>query len=521
VSTGVDKNDPHAVSAQESQGNPLQMGVTELLQLARKAFDERRRTDCMPILNVILKLDPENNDARAMQSWIRADLDRELQHVRALLARLNKHEMLYNDARLMIQRVLDVDPDNKAAEALLQEIDSELNREEPTPKVPTQAPEVLRVPQREYPEREYPEVELDHRRGSFRFRLVILLLVLLAGFGVARYVSLPWSADDRAGETPTTSSSPSGQPNTDGLGTLEVVADDGIEVFVNDQSIGTAPIAPLQYKPGEYELKYKFQGVDVGQEKLTITAGQMTQNSTRSLLGSVELFVVPSSETVMQIDDSAPMPVPTHATVRPGSHRLTFMAPGYETQSVFVSVPAGVRRNVSAILMPVIPGATAKPRSETAGAQKSSKPAAATAPSNNAAPDGAGAKGRLAISSALPVDIYLDNNLVGSTPVTLELPAGTYTFEYRYGNLRKTAVNVIKGNEDTRATVTFEIPLRIESTSQAEVLIDGVQRQSLGQTPINAARVPIGSTLVFRAPGFPEKRHTVAENDTVIRVAFP
>src|SRR5262249_18302819 len=132
-----------------------------------------------------------------------------------------------------------------------------------------------------------------------------------------------------------------------------------------------------------------------------------------------------------------------------------------------------------------------------------------------------GGKGTLAVSSLLPVDIYLDNNHLGTTPVTLELPSGTYTFEYRYGNLRKSGVNVIKSNELTRATVVFEATLQINSTPAAEVSIAGIQSRVLGQTPLTSVRLPIGSTLLFRTPGYPEKSYTVTEKDTTISMVFP
>jgi hypothetical protein len=129
--------------------------------------------------------------------------------------------------------------------------------------------------------------------------------------------------------------------------------------------------------------------------------------------------------------------------------------------------------------------------------------------------------GTLAVSSLLPVDIYIDNNHVGTTPVTLELPVGTYTMEYRYGNLRKTAMNVIRGNEVTRATVVFEVTVQITSTPQAEVFLGGILPKAIGTTPLTAVQVPIGSTLMFRTSGFAEKTYTVTEKDTTISMVFP
>jgi len=131
------------------------------------------------------------------------------------------------------------------------------------------------------------------------------------------------------------------------------------------------------------------------------------------------------------------------------------------------------------------------------------------------------ATGTLAVSSLLPVEIYLENNHVGTTPVTLELPVGAHTLEYRYGNLRKTGVIVIRGSEVTRASVVFEVTVQITSTPQAEVSLSGIQTKVLGTTPLTGVRVPIGSSLIFRTPGNPEKTYTVTEKDTTISIVFP
>src|SRR5262249_36202098 len=151
------------------------------------------------------------------------------------------------------------------------------------------------------------------------------------------------------------------EPATASFGTLEIAVDDGVDVFVNDQYLGTAPITPIRSKPAEYELLYKFDRTDLGREKVTVAAGQLSHNSIRSLLGSLELLVLPASNTVMQLDDKPAVPVSTHLMVRPGKHRLTFTAGGYQPQTVFVSVVPGKPHNVSVILQPVIIGSPPSP----------------------------------------------------------------------------------------------------------------------------------------------------------------
>jgi len=179
---------------------------------------------------------------------------------------------------------------------------------------------------------------------------------------------------------------------------------------------------------------------------------------------------------------------------------------------------AGQARNVTVVLQPAILGSP-----QTAAPSRPPAQNAPTAANNtrNDVPAVASGTGTLAVSSLLPVDIYIDNNYVGTTPVTLELPVGSYTVEYRYGNLRKTAVNVIRGNEVTRATVVFEVTVQITSTPQAEVALGGIQPRVIGTTPLTSVRVPIGSSLIFRTPGFTEKSYTVTEKDSTISMVFP
>jgi hypothetical protein len=346
---------------------------------------------------------------------------------------------------------------------------------------------------------------------------------LLSIIAFVRYRGIPrWFTSESAVATAANDSNVQGESNafdtTASSGTLEIVIDEGIDVFVNDQYAGTAPIAPIKSNPGTYQLSYHFGGMDIGREQVTVAAGQLTRNSMRGFLGSLEIFVLPATNTVMQLDDNPAVPIQTHVAVRPGNHRLTFTAAGYQPSTVSVSAVAGQARNVTVVLQPAILGSPQ--------ATAPSRPPAQNAPTaaNNArndVPAVASGTGTLAVSSLLPVDIYIDNNYAGTTPVTLELPVGSYTVEYRYGNLRKTAVNVIRGNEVTRATVVFEVTVQITSTPQAEVSLGGIQPKVIGTTPLTSVRVPIGSSLIFRTPGFAEKSYTVTEKDSTISMVFP
>jgi hypothetical protein len=135
--------------------------------------------------------------------------------------------------------------------------------------------------------------------------------------------------------------------------------------------------------------------------------------------------------------------------------------------------------------------------------------------------DVSASNGTLALSSPTTVDIYKDDAYLGSLPVSLELPAGMHTLEYRHGNLRQIGTHVVKSSEITRSRITFDVNVQINSRPWATVFLDGVERKSLGQTPLSGVLVPIGGVLVFENPQFPEKRYRVTGNETGIQVVFP
>jgi len=129
--------------------------------------------------------------------------------------------------------------------------------------------------------------------------------------------------------------------------------------------------------------------------------------------------------------------------------------------------------------------------------------------------------GTLAVSSPTSTDIYKDDTYLGSAPVSLALPAGSQTLEYRHGTLRKFVTHVINGNETTKAMITFDVTVQINSRPWAEVFLDGVDRKDLGQTPLSGVRVPIGGVLTFQNPQFQTKKYRVTGNETGIQIVFP
>jgi hypothetical protein len=217
------------------------------------------------------------------------------------------------------------------------------------------------------------------------------------------------------------------------------------------------------------------------------------------------------------------------------AHRNTFTAP-YVAKAP-TAAPTVVRESAA-----VVPVASPEPSSSVAATETPVRPAMPVpfaalvepaskrevVPANPAAVVKSNAQsaahletGTLAVSSAATVDIYRGDQLVGSAPTTLVLPAGSQTIEYRHQDLRKSMTYVIKANETTTAMVNFDVTVQINAKPWAQVFIDGLQRRSLGQTPLSDVRVPIGSNLVFENPNFPGKSYRITGKETEIRVTFP
>jgi hypothetical protein len=147
-----------------------------------------------------------------------------------------------------------------------------------------------------------------------------------------------------------------------------------------------------------------------------------------------------------------------------------------------------------------------------------SLPRVETAPIDVIAPSD---MGKLAVSSPTAADIYMRGQYLGSTPTTLQLPAGRQTLEYRHGNLRTVLTSQVKANETTAVSVTFPVTVQINAKPWAQVFLDDGAKRPLGQTPLSGVTVPIGSILAFENPNFASKSYRITESDTAIQVNFP
>ena len=238
----------------------------------------------------------------------------------------------------------------------------------------------------------------------------------------------------------------------------------------------------------------------------------------RSLVRAAVLVLL--SAIVLGITvDSLVKPSTTPKPVKASVRASTSVDSSEQIQNVNAPEPelSWLTNSVETVPVPVpIPPATEKPLNTYKSSAVVPPPPAANEPQ----PVIAAAAGTLAVSSPTSVDIYKDDAYLGAAPVSLELPAGTHTLEYRHGSLRKYVTHVINSNETTKTMITFDVSVQINSKPWAAVFIDGVEKKALGQTPLSGVRVPIGSVLIFENPRFQTKTYRVTGNETGIQIVF-
>ena len=341
-------------------------GLVGLAYLAKQAFEEKRRKQCLEFVTAILKIEPQHAEALTIQESLRADLEKEFANARmfAREAQATKDMDQCGQAAALLRRVVDADPDNFEAQALLHETVAASHSG--------------------------PSAEVALKRSRNRRRSIVMGSVAVVVFVVL--LALP-------------------------------------------KGTGSQVTTPLEKQP------------------VAPTAVQ------------------PQIAGAVPVDVPAFTPWPTDTT----PIRIVAVQPPTAV------VPSPVR---NAGVAPV-------------------------------------ALGELAISSAVPVEIYRGEENLGSTPATLQLPAGVQTLEYRYQGLRQTLSHTITAQQTTTATVQFLTKVQINARPWAQVFVDGTRLTAIGQTPLGDVSVPIGSVLVFQNPGFPEKRYRVTAKDAAIQMTFP
>lgn len=171
---------PTATSREES----VRIGLAGLTQLAKTAYRDNRRKYCLALTTAILKIDPSDKDARHLQSLIHLDINVTLQRLHVLVEDpyWESDEALRKNSCRILQNVLDIDPNNESASALLLEIDPPLHPK-PSPAPPDASPtrkgrKELDQPESNRTEPEQPE-SVDVEDGKPEIRWVRLALIII------------------------------------------------------------------------------------------------------------------------------------------------------------------------------------------------------------------------------------------------------------------------------------------------------------------------------------------------------
>jgi hypothetical protein len=133
----------------------------------------------------------------------------------------------------------------------------------------------------------------------------------------------------------------------------------------------------------------------------------------------------------------------------------------------------------------------------------------ATAPAKPAAP--AMVAGLVAIEAPVPMHVYTDNRLVGTTEAdAIMLPVGEHDLELVSESVGFRAHRTVTVQAGRTSSVRIEaprVPMHVNAIPWAEVWIDN---QRMGETPLGNLQQTIGThEIVFRHPDLGERRTTV------------
>jgi hypothetical protein len=96
--------------------------LASLAMRARDAYDQKRTKECLTLTKSLLMLDPENGDAKSLQSAIRSDIQRNLDDARTLLEDSRRNDNLLEHrkaAEILLLKILYLDPDHDEAKKIL------------------------------------------------------------------------------------------------------------------------------------------------------------------------------------------------------------------------------------------------------------------------------------------------------------------------------------------------------------------------------------------------------------------
>ena len=499
--------------------------VPGLVAQARAAYQQNRIKECLALTKAALLVDPGNSAALEMQSAVRFDMQRDLSDARALIeeSRNKPEAQKYRKAaEIILLKALYLDPDSEGAKTLLSTIrlasEGSTTSTTSVPETPVSfAPPVISPPPAPVrptpppapapPVVYAPPVVHEPTPVVFKEPVVEESPIVFAppvdhdppvSYEPPAVFSESATRHEKAALAATAS-------HHDTIVSSNVMKPEAASSDAIPFTVGTSYIE----KPGYMKTGRKKESRSNLTVPLIVVA--ILVLAAGLLLFRQKLATDASASTAtentpkVQEQTRAPQVAPTQpATVAVPAVNTS---PGTGTSS---STPPK-NTPVAANTPPALPEAPSANAASTANSKSDSKTAVVAAP----------ATGSLAVSSAIAAEIYIGGKQVGSTPTTLQLPAGNQTVEYRHGDLKAVITHMIKAKETTTAMVVFETTVQVTARPWATVSIEGSPRLPLGETPLSDVRIPVGSVLVFENPNFPSKSHKIAPDDKSIQMAFP
>ena len=278
----------------------------------------------------------------------------------------------------------------------------------------------------------------------------------------------------------------------------------GAWITVDGKELGRQTPATLELLPGEHALTLSMP--DLGQVKTQVRGkrGQKVKVS-EALHGSLDVVASdPALPVQLSLDGAAQGYLPVHvAKLPPGLHELQFSGPRMQPWAQNVSV--GIRQNTRVVSKPMLSPATGVVQVQ---AQMNDE--------NGAAP----------LSGA---SVYVDGELRGTTPATVELPRGPHSLRVQFeGTVAPIQVIDLPGGNRRFAMFQFGLdsdlpPLKLQGSS-ANLLgrkpavisasLDGLEADDLREAWLHL-RTPEGLWTRY------EMTIEAGERGAVLTVNFP
>jgi len=267
---------------------------------------------------------------------------------------------------------------------------------------------------------------------------------------------------------------------------ITIVSSPSASCFLNGQNIGSTPLIQKEVAAGSYKILLQKPGYLSVEKIVTLKPGD-------SIVENFPLSKIPSSISISSIPDNADLKIngadygttPFESdNMSPGTYTLVFEKAGYKSLTKKVILNSGQRQEVKVQLTPLV----------------------------DTQPPITNKKGVLTLIS-IPdnAQVFINNQLVGNSPVSVTLPSGQYFVELKLNNYENWAsVITLDENENKNLSIPLKAvqkKLILNSVpSGALILLDGMQ---VGQTPKEFFLDPKSYVVTLTKTGYDTLNETV------------